>query len=405
MPSQTGRNVLVAFKAETTFNTPPVVLTGAKRFRPNPGGGLKLQLAEIAPNEVRNDGMTSMPRLGSRSVSGGYAGDLSVGTFDDLIEAALRGTWVATVAITQATTLGGSAAATSITTTANTIVAAAGSWITQGVRVGDVVRLTGHSTVANNNRNLRVTGVTALVITVAETIVLDATPDASFTLTISKKITQPTVPVRRSFTFEEYEQDVDLTEQGTGVRVSSMKISGQPDGMCIIEFGLVGADLNPLTTGTSPFYTSPTLTSTIALTLVDATIRFGGADIAVLTAFEVMYDLTAKTLPVIGSVVTPDVFENPSVVKGSISGVRSDMTNLTRFKAETELELQVLAVEPESEPKDFVSIFLPRIKLTGVDKAFGSDGAMIEALPFTAGPKENTTGYDTTMIAITTSAP
>ena len=42
-----------------------------------------------------------------------------------------------------------------ITTTTSTIVAAAGSWITAGVRVGDIVTLTGHSTAANNSLRLR----------------------------------------------------------------------------------------------------------------------------------------------------------------------------------------------------------------------------------------------------------
>jgi hypothetical protein len=400
MPTyQTGRNVLVAFGVESTFNTPPGAGVG-KRFRPNASSGLKLSRANIAPNEIRADGQTSMARLGSKSVGGSYVGDLSLGTFDDLLQAALRGTWVAAVAVTQAT-----AGLTSITTTANAIVASAGSWITAGLRVGDVVRLTGHSTAANNSRNLRVTSVSALTLGIAETLIVDAVADTTFTVTIAKKLTQPTTPVRRSFTFEEYDADVDLTEQATGCRISSLKISGQPDGMCLIEFGIVGADLNPLTTGTSPFYTAPTLTTSIALTMADATIRYGGADIAILTAFEMNYDLSAKTQPVIGSLVTPDVFENPSVVSGSITGVRSDFTNLSRFIAETELELQVLMVEPESEPKDFVSLFLPRIKLTGVDKGFGGDGAMIETLPFMAGPKEGTTGYDSTMLAIATSAP
>lgn len=394
MPSQTGRNILVAYKPEVTFNLAPAAGSGF-RFRPN-GGGLKLAQAPIQPNEIRNDGMTAMGRYGSKTLTGGYSGDLSLGTFDTLIEAALRGTWVAAVAITQATM-------TSITTGANTIVAAAGSWITQGVRVGDVVRLTGHSTAANNSKNLRVTGVTALTITVAETLIVDAVADTSFTLTISKKVTQGVV--RRSFTFEEYDQDIDLTEQSTGIRVSSMKITGQPDGMCIIEFGLVGADMNPLASGASPFFTSPTLSTTIALTMVDATIRFGGADIATLTSFELMLDLTASGLKVIGSRVTPDVFENPATVSGSISGVRSDFTNITRALAETELELHVLMVEPEAEPKDFVSLFVPRIKIQVPDKGIGGDGAMIETMPFMVGPKEGTTGYDTTMLAVATSAP
>jgi hypothetical protein len=398
---QTGRNVLVAYKAETTFNTPPSAGSGF-RFRPNGSGGIGLGRALINPNEIRSDGMTAMPRYGSKSLSGGYSGDASVGTFDPLIEAVVRGTWTAAVTLTQAT-------GTSVTATAGppgTIVRAAGSWITDGVRVGDVGRLNATGgPAANNNRNLRVTAVTALTLTVAETLVVDATPRTTYTFTIAKKIVQPAVPVRRSFTFEEYDQDVDLTEQYTGCRISSLKMTGQPDGMLILDFGIVGADLVPLTTGTSPFFTSPTLTSSIALTLADATIRFGGADVAVLTAFEFNWDLRAATLPVIGAVVTPDIFENPAQASGSISGVRSDFTNLTRFTSETELELHVLAVEPESEPKDFLSTFIPRIKLSGVTKGFGSDGAMIETMPFTVGPKENTTGYDTTMIHFATSAP
>jgi hypothetical protein len=400
MPTyQTGRNVLVAFKAESAFNTPPSA-GSAFRFRPNASSGLKLSRALIAPNEIRADGQTSMARLGSKSVGGSYVGDLSLGTFDPLLEAVLRGTWVAAVAGTQAT--GG---LTSVTTTANAVVASAGSWITAGFRVGDVVRFTNLSDAANNNKNLRVTGVTASNLSVAETLVINAVADSAFNFTIAKKLFQPATPVRRSFTFEEYDADVDLTEQVTGARISSVKISGQPDGMCLIEFGIVGADLIPLATGASPFFTSPTLTTSIALTLADATIRYGGADIATLTSFEVTFDLTAKTQPVIGSIVTPDIFENPAAVSGSVSGIRSDFTNLTRFTSETELELQVLMVEPESEPKDFISLWLPRIKLTGVDKGFGGDGALIETLPFIVGPKENTTGYDSTMIAFATSAP
>lgn len=397
---QTGRGIAVNYYVESVFNTPPGAGT-SNRFRANASGGLKLARALINPNEIRVDGMTSMGRLGSKSIAGSYSADASVGTFDPLLEAALRGTWTAAVAITEAT-----AGLTSITTGTSTIVAAAGSWLTAGVRVGDVVRLTGHSTAANNSRNLRVTGVSALTLTVAETLVADAVADTAFTLTIARKLVMPAVPVRRSFTFEQYGVDTDLTEQFTGCRVSSLRVTGQPDGMCILEFGIVGADLNPLATGASPYYTSPTVTSTIALTLADATIRLGGADIAVLTSFEYMHDLRAATLPVIGSTLTPDVFENPAQGSGSVSGVRSDFTNLNRFKNETELELHVLMVEPESEPKDFISLFLPQIKLTGTDTGFGGDGALIETMPFIVGPKDgaSATGYNNSMVVLATSA-
>lgn len=401
MPYQTGRNLTVAFGLESVFNTPPGAGVG-KRFRLNGGGGLQLGMAVINPNEIRSDGMTSMGRYGSRSVTGGYPADLSVGTFDDLIQAAVRGTWVAAVTLTQAT-------GTSLTATAGppgTLVRAAGSWITDGVRVGDVIRpnITG-GPAGNNNRNLRVVGVTALTLTVAETLTVDATPRTTYTVIIAKKISQPAVPVRRSFTFEEYENEVDLTGQFTGCRISSMHIVGQPDGMATIEFGIVGANMIPLTTGTSPFFTAPILTTSIGLVMADASIRYGGADIASLTAFDLTYDLRAAGQPVIGANITPDVFDNPATVSGSISGIRQDFTNITRALAETELELQVMLVEPESEPKDFLSVWLPRIKITAPTKSYGNDGALIETMPFMVGPKEGTTGYDVTMIGFSTSAP
>lgn len=399
MPTiQSGKNILVAYKAETTFNTPPGVVTGATRFRPNPSPGMAYKRDTIAPNELRADLKTSMARLGFGQAAGSYAADLSVGTFDPLLEALLRGTWSAAAVITTATM-------TSITTGANTIVAAGGSWITQGIRVGDVIKLTGTATPANNGRNLRVTGVTASTITVAETLTVNAVGDATGSVTRAKKVFQPTVPVRRSFTIEEYHQDIDQAEQYTGCRVSSLKVTGQPNGMCLAEFGFVGANVNPLSQANSPFFTAPTLTTSIGLVIADATIRYAGADIVTLTAFDLTIDNHANAQAVIGGIVAPDVFDNTAGIAGNLSAMRQDLTNLSKYTSETEFELHLLLVEPMAEPKNFLSIYLPRLKLTGLDAPFGQDGAMVESLPFMAGDKEVVTGYDDTMVMFATSAP
>jgi hypothetical protein len=318
-----------------------------------------------------------------------------------LIEAMLRGTWVPAATITQAT-----AGLTSVTAAGNVFTAGGGSWLTAGVRVGDVIRpnITG-GPAGNNGRNLRVTGVTALALTVAETLTTDATARTTFSITIAKKVWQATSPVRRSFMFEEYHGDIDLSEQYTGCRVSSMAVRGAPDGMCTVEFGIVGADGTPLTTGTSPYFTAPTATTSIGLTMVDASLRFGGVDVLNLTGFDFTLDNRQGGQPVIGALVTPDVFDNNASLSGSISAIRQDLSALARLTGETELEFHALLVEPEAEPKDFISIFIPRLKLTGVDAPFGGDNAMIETTPWTAGSKEIVTGYDPTMIMIATSAP
>lgn len=394
---QTGKNIRVAYKQETTFNTPPGA-SGATQFRSNPGTGLALARQEVKSNEIRADLKTTMSRMGSKDGKGTYTGDLSVGTFDPLLAAIMRSTWASVLSLT-------STNFTSITTTTNTIVAAGGSWLSMGVMVGDVLRLTGSATAGNNNRNLRVTGVTASTITVAETLTADGTADTAATITRTKKLIQPAVPVRQSFTFEETYQDILESEQFTGCRVSSLKLTGKPNGMIEAAFGIVGADETVLTGAASPYYTNPTLTTELGLVMSDAVIRFASGDVVNLTSFDLTIDLKAKTEPVVGSAVSPDVFDNAAEVSGSLSAIRKDLASVSDFLAETEVQLQVLMVEPNGAPAAFVSLFVPRVKLTGATKQYGTDGPMIETLPFTVGAQDGSVaGLDNTMVALQTSA-
>ena len=394
--SQLGQNVIVAYKVQSTAGTAPDA-TGGKRVRLNQSPGLSMTRALIESNEIRGDMLTAMARLGHRSVGGGYNGDLSIGSWDDWLEAAVRATWVAAVAITESTM-------TSITTTTSTIVAAAGSWITEGVRVGDLVRLTGHATTANNDLTLRVTAVTASTITVSGTpLTADAVADTAFTLTILKKLANAATPTRRAFYIDEYNQDIDVSEVYDWCRISGFTLRMTPDGMATIDWRIVGRGQAPRATGASPYYTSPTLARTIGLVASDATIRLNGAEVATFTSLELVYDLNATTLPVIGSSNTPDVFDNKAQMSGNLSMLRDDLANVTSFDAETEMELHVLLQEPDAaDPISSFGLFLPRIKLTSVEAPLGSPGAMVENVGLIVGKKESVTGYDDTMLTICT---
>lgn len=395
MPGQTGMNVLVAFKEELTFNVPPDP-AGAERLRLNPAPGLTLAMPTILPGELREDLLTPIGRLGSRSVGGNYPCDLSVNSFDTVLEACLRGTFAAAVPLT-------SAEMTSITTTTFEIVAAAGSWITEGVKVGDVVRLTGATETANNDINLLVAAVTASTITVQGTpLTVDAGADAGFTLTILKKLVQPAIPTKRSFTIEEYMIDIDQSSVFGGNRFDGFTLTGTPDGMAIIDFPVVGASIDPLATIDSPFFTDPTLSESIGLVFVDAQIRLAGAALIDATAFSLTMALGMAGLPVIGSTVTPDVFDGKAVLSGSITALRNDLQKITDFDSETEFELHILLEEPTGSPKGALSFFLPLLKFTGVDAPLGADGAMLETLPFMVGVQPVTATKDATMISIST---
>jgi tail tube protein len=404
MASQTGKGIRVAYNVEATFNTAPGAGTSTQHRIVS--GGLSGKKVLIPSNEIRSDGQTAIARHGSRNVEGAYVSELSVGGFDTIFEAVMRSTWVAATAITVDNTAPNTSF--QITQTNEITYVGTTTLLTKGLRVGDVCRFTNMSTAANNNINLRIKtiSVSGLVVTVHGNPLTVQGADTAATLTILKKLTRATVPTRRTFYIDEYDQDIDLSEVFGGCRFTGMKLTGTPDGMALAEFSVLGASFTALATGTSPYYTSPTLPTGLPLVFADATVSYNGADIAIATAFELTLAIAAKTEPVIGSTISPDVFDNDARLTGSLSFIRQDLANVTAFANETELELHLLLTEPESEPKDCISIFVPRLKLTGVDKALGGDGAMIQTMPFTAGMKEGAaaTGYNDTMLTICTSA-
>ena len=399
MALQTGSNYVVNYKVEVTEGTAATggAATG-ERLRTLASPGLKLARSGIMSAEKRNDANKSMMRLGGKSVAGSYVFELSQGSFDTLIEAAMRSTWATTVAITQAT-----ASLASITTTTSTIVASAGSWLTAGVRQGDVVRLTSHSTAANNSINLNVTAVTALTLTVQGTpLTLDAAPDSSFTLTIAKKIVQATTPTRRTFTVEQYLEDMDLSEQFLGCRVVSLGLEFKPNSMVTATVGWIGLNRTALATGTSPFFTSPTEYTSINLVADDASIRYNGTVVTTLTGWSVNFAIDATTEPVIGSLVPPGSYDNDMTVTGSCSGLVSDFSDLTLYDAETEFSMNIMLVEPESEPKSFVNFHFPRVKITDIDAPLGSESAYVQTRQLFFGPAVATTSLDAGVCSIST---
>lgn len=400
MAGQIGKDVRVAYKVESTFNTDPGA-SGATRVRFNPSPGLSLARAQILPGEVRSDGQTPLGRMGSRNVAGSFIGDLSVFTWDGLLEAGMRGTWADAVVLDESDF-------TSITTTTSTIVAASGSWITLGVRIGDVIRITNHATAANNNRNLRVTAVTATTITVAETLTLNASADSDCEVTILRKLVNGATPVRRSFHFEQYFQTIDQSQLFGGCRIGGPTFRGGPDGMATIEFPIVGASMAVLATGSSPHFTDPVLTATKGLTFVDARIRFGGETIVVATNAELATNLPLSNLPVIGSTYSPDVFDEQLAGSGSLSILREDLSRVEAFDAETPFSLEILLEEqsaaPGTAPRCF-AIYVPSILLSSVEAPLGGDGGMIETVQFTVGKSEGVTAQDDTMFVFHTDTP
>lgn len=398
MPNQSGQNVVIAYKAQSGLGT-PATGAGGLQLRILPGSpGLQKQHAVIENQSVRSDGQTSLGRHGMASVPGSHKAYLAVGELDTLIAAVLRSTPTASVDITQSTM-------TSITTTTNTIVAAAGSWITQGVHQGDLVKLTGHSTAANNGKWFRVLGVTTSTITLpAGSLTLDAVADTTFTLTVAKTIVQGAAPVETYFTWDEWMGDMDTSWITTDTKVTSLDLSMAPNANIEATIGLMGLNQTTATTGSAPSLTNPTQQTTLPLVMGDGTLRVNGVDYGTITAFSLKIEIPATIPPVIAP-TAPDVFLGNAKVTGSMSIIRSDTALWAAFDAETQMDVFVNASENTTDPKNFCAFYLGKVVLDSPNAPLGSEGPLVATYAFRAGIDDAAgTSHQSTTVKFSTSA-
>jgi len=398
MPTyQTAANVLVALAAEAAGTPGTAALVGAadaKLLRIIDSPGLVKHFGKIVSAEKRDDGEVPLPRHGGITVDGSYNTELTVGGAQDvLLQAIKRSTWVAE---NIAMTCDGGAVWTSIQATAVNVLTlvGTGSFITQGFKVGDLVKIT--AVVTNLNKIGMVSIVAANTLTFFGSPFALEAADPNAVLTIMKKVKTATTPTRRSFTFEQYEQDHDRSQLFLGCRPTELRLSFKPNAHALATWSLLGMDRTILDVGTSPWFTLPPAATTgLALIADDSTICYNGAAVAHFTGFDLTFTINAAGQPVIGSQVSPDIFDNDVSVSGTITALRSDFSNLTLYDADTQFEVGIHLHEPGALPQGGFGFFLPRCTLGEASApAGGGDGALIETLALNTGPKVAAATYD-----------
>jgi len=401
--TQTADGFLVNYRVEVTEGTAAVGGAAVgERLRALASPGLNLRRGSIQSQEIRDDANAGAMRLGGKMVDGSYNVELSQGSFDTLLEGFFRSTWVAPVAVT----FNNGAALTSIQVTSTSQLTFAGTTVPTafGLRVGDVFRLTDMSTSANNNVNCIVRSIAGSVVNVYGTPLTIQAADTACTLTIHKKLAQATTPTRRTFTFEQYYEELDLTRQFLGCRITSLRLQLQPNGMVNATFGFIGLDETRLASGASPYFTSPTSYTSIALVATDASVYYNDAAITTLTGMDLTFTIAADGPEVIGSVVKPRTYDNRMTATGSITGLVTDFADFTLYDAETEFQIVLHLVEPETQPKSHFTLYLPAVKITDIDMSLGGDSALLETLALNLQPRVAATGFDAGVLTITTAA-
>ena len=387
MPLQSNVNALIRYGLETTLGTASVA--AGKSIR-RVSSTLALTKDAFSSNEVRPDQQVYDARHGVRRVAGAIQGELSTQTYDDWMEAALRGTWAAGISI-QNTTPAMSSATLTATTGAltGTYTASAGSFITAGLKIGDVVRVTGST--GNTNKNFRIVNMTATVLTVFPAPV---TAGAATTWTIAvqgRKLAPGTTG--RSFTIEQNYPDIDVSEQFLGCRVGDMGVSLPPTGMATVSFGMQGTNMATFSGAGAPTFASPTAApATNLLTAVGGSLSIAGTPSAIITGVDFSVSNNLNSTPVVGSNFVPDIFYGRMVIQGSVSAYFEDLTVLNYFLNETEVHMQIQL--DDANGTDFLCFRMPRVKLMGASKTVGPDGGVIVQSPFQALLASGVSGVD-----------
>lgn len=388
MAIQSQVKVLLASKEESTWGT-AAGASGAQYMR-HVSSSLQVIKDTYQSNEKRPDMQVYDMRHGFRRASGAVESELSVATYDEWLQALLRGTWAAGISKGNAEFT--SAAADNAT---SKFTMGGGSLITEGFKIGDVVIFTGLSEALNNNVNYIITSLTATDMGVYPAPT-DMTADASFTVEVqgSKLINGTT---NRSFTIEQIYPDIDINELMTGMRVNQGQFRLPPSGLATCTWDFMGKDGAVASGGSAPYFSSPTAaTDTPILAAVSGACVIDGVASSLITGIDFTATNNMTTTPVVGTNGAPEIFYGRHVTTGTVSMYVESEDQINYFLNESEIAITVLMESPGSTPKDFLAFTFPRVKLSGVQKQIASEGGVIASFPFQALLKGAADGYDAT---------
>lgn len=386
MTVATGTNKQVKYKVESTWGTVPAAGSAQALRRVSSDLDLKKEIYES--NEIRTDFQRLIPRHGVRRVAGTIRGELSPKTYSDFLAAALRKAWAATSSITGA----------SITIAASgsywTVTRAAGSFLSDGIKNGDVVMLTaGSFNAANLNKNLGVLNVnsaTVLLVVPLNGVALVAEgPIGSATVAVpGKRCWTPTTGhLDLSYSIEHYYADLVQSEVFSGCKVSTIGLGLPATGLATIDVGFMGKDV---TTASSEYFTSPTAQTTTGLTAaVNGVLRYAAAGLATVTGLQLNYNGGMKDKPVVGSNLIPDIFEGRVIWDGQLTVLFDSVTQRDAFLNETAFSFTVWLTTGATAAADFMAFTGYNTLPNGAAKTDGEDGLEL-TIPFAIG--RNTAG-------------
>ena len=301
---------------------------------------------------------------GVRLVNGKVTGILSPSTYSDEISTVMRRDFAAVASIvTGAASLTIAGAGPTYTITRST-----GSYLTDGIKIGFVVRITaGAFNAANLNKNLLVTVVTATVLTVlvVNTVALVAEgPITTATLAVPGKVTFVPVTGQTNiyYTVEEWYPDVPYSERNIDVKYlqANLSLPGTGNAKC----DLSASGLNQ-TNATTVYFTAPGAeTTTQSLVAASGLLLVGGVTQAIVTDLSISID--GKGTPaggVVGTDVRPDIFTGKVMVSGSFTAYFDSGVIAGLFLNQTSTSILSVLTTSASAAADFMAFTMSDVRI------------------------------------------
>lgn len=422
-PAASGIFKQVRICPEATYGTAPLQSSSSAYVLRRVSCDISPQIATFRSNEIRPDRQLVTFRHGTQQVRGTLRGELSPGSYKDILASLLAGTWTSGASYAITTSSNNLTAAAAVANTSpGTFTLASGTggqgWITNGLKIGDIVRLTGSATTANNARNYRITALTNTVMSVGptpttanpsvglETVTAGVDSSASVTVAVvgDKLITPDPFAEGTledpSFTLESYFADQSLYELYTGCKPTDMRLSITPSGLVTFDTTFMG---HAFTTGSSEYFTNATAAATTQATSgVVGLVRVEDNDLGIVTGMNMTINGGHTVDPVIGTPFVPFIFPGIIDISGTLSILFYDETYFNAAINETLVDLFLeMDLVGGTANSDFISLAATQVKLNSVAKDDGPK-AIIGTYSFQCLKQVNGgagTAYDNTTLA------
>lgn len=329
MPVEVGNLARLAYIQEVNFGTTPA--TPAGQTVRQTGFSLSADRNYIDNPELRTDGMTAAGVGGTLRGKGSISGKLSYGTYDDFFAAALGNFGWFTNVVKVKPIIASSATTIAVAAVGKTFTRPAGSFVTDGFVVGDVINVSG-ATAGGDNGNFVISTVAALVLTcTTATGLVDEAANAAIKVCLN---------TRPSFTMEKAHMVNGIFMPYTGCVVDGFELSGKVNDAVEVKFDLLTKAVGT-ETATSLFSSIVAANANDLITTWAGSIKKDTVALANVVSWNLKATRNMDAAEVVGSSALYDIQPKTAKVTGTLELYFDSMVFYTAMRAETDIAFQL----------------------------------------------------------------